>query len=193
MTSLSTPCPASSGPAPGPVIVTCPTGLASNTRSGRGVPFRDEDGGAGHREPDPAVLATDGPGLAEHVGDGGGGGGPRPGDGDRWFVLTVEGVAVVPQHEQRPAYRPVDLEHVERRPVAGLGAGHGPCARELAGEEGEGVRGGVAAAETAALVAQQRELADHQVHHLEVIDGPRDIRVRGSSTRSGGRRRPGPA
>jgi hypothetical protein len=31
MMSLSTPCPASSGPAPGPMIVTCPTGLASNT------------------------------------------------------------------------------------------------------------------------------------------------------------------
>src|SRR5438034_10046645 len=107
MTSLSTPCPASSGP------------------------VRDEEGGAGHRQPDPAVLATHGPGLAEHVGDGGGFGGPRPGDGDRWFILTVEGVAVLPEHEQRPAASPVDLERMERRRVAGLGAGPGPRARKL--------------------------------------------------------------
>ena len=58
---------------------------------------------------DLAVLAPGGLGAAEHVGDGGGGRGPRPGHVGRRLVLAVEGAAVVPDDEQRPAPGLVDL------------------------------------------------------------------------------------
>jgi hypothetical protein len=56
-------------------------------------------------------------------------------------------------------------------PHAGLDAGDGPRTGKPLCEEGKGVRGRVPVTQAAVPVSEQRELADHQVHHLEVVDG----------------------
>jgi hypothetical protein len=90
--------------------------------------------------------------VAEGVGDGGGFGGPGPDHGDRRLVFAVEGVAVVPEDEQRAASGPCHLDCAQGSWLAvRRDARYGPRARERPGEQGEGVRGGAANAELAVL------------------------------------------
>jgi hypothetical protein len=95
----------------------------------------------------------------------------------------VERVPLIPQHEQRTAPVAPDPERAQRLRALGRDAGHGPRARQLGGDQREGVRGRVATGQAAIPVAEERELADHQVHHLVVVHRPRvlgrEIPVRG--------------
>ena len=96
---------------------------------------------------------------------------------------------MVPEHEQGPALAAVDPERVQCRVIAAPEPCHRLSAGELVCEQGEGVRGWVAAPETAVAIAEQRELADQQVHHLVVVDRPGvfgcEVPVRGSVDAAG--------